>query len=400
LPSLLGRPGSPLTAIGAVVVATVTGEIFARLAERVRRDAKRDAYRTSALEALTAGQVELARATDPAAAAAIASFVARQILDADWAAVLLERDGRRVELGACPAGEGDDLVREGDSELPEVLAPHAAFEVPLSGRDGTGVRGVLAADPRPGGRFDPFGQALAGSLAAATCAALESIALNGRLRVRAEVDPLTGLGNRRRLETAMARLQPGDLVIVLDLDHFKAVNDTLGHDVGDEVLRAFGEHLAALTRAGELAIRTGGEEFVLVAQGGHDPRAGAALLGRLAADWWRTSPLTTFSAGAAVHPGGDTAVTMKRADEALYEAKRRGRAAGWLLAADAPIRRVDQTGLNQAGAAQLSLDLLGGRLIPFPGTPFDARTAGHVILPRQELGTEAGAPVGLTVHRA
>jgi diguanylate cyclase (GGDEF)-like protein len=374
LPSLLGQPGSPLTAIGAVAVATVTGEIFARLAERVRRDARRDAHRTSALEALTAGQLELARATDPAAAAAIASFVARQILDADRAAVLLERDGHRVELGACPPRELD--AGEETSPLPEATPQHGAFEVPLSGRDGTGVRGVLAADPRPGARLDPFGQALAGSLAAATCAALESIALNGRLRVRAEVDPLTGLGNRRRLETAMTRLQPGDLVIVLDLDHFKAVNDTLGHDVGDEVLRAFGEHLTALTRAGELAIRTGGEEFVLVAQGGEDPRAGAALLGRLAADWWRTSPLTTFSAGAAVHAGGDPAVTMKRADEALYEAKRRGRAAGWLL------------------------DLHGGRLIPFPGTPFDARTAAHVLLPRHELDRVIEAPVGLSVHRA
>ena len=70
-----------------------------------------------------------------------------------------------------------------------------------------------------------------------------------------------------------------------------------------------------------------------------------------------TSPLTTFSAGAAVHPGGSPEATMKRADEALYEAKRRGRAAGWILPPD-PVRREDD------GRRQLSLDQQwGGRLL-------------------------------------
>ena len=347
LPALFGRPGTALVGLGAIVVATVTGEIFARLADRVRRDAHRDAHRTKALERLTAGQLQLARATDPVEAAKIAADVARDILDAAETAVLLERDGQKVLL-AGKAQPSD--------------AAHDPFEVPLIGREGTGVRGLLTARPRPGDRLDPFGQALAASLVAATCAALESIALNGRLRIRAEVDPLTGLGNRRRLETALARLVPGDVVIVLDLDHFKNVNDALGHDVGDEVLRSFGTHLSALTRAGELAIRTGGEEFVLIAEGGENARNAAALLGRLAANWWRQSPLTTFSAGAAVHRAGDSAeLTMKRADQALYEAKRRGRAAGWLLADDP-----DEV----------------GRLIPFPGSPFHREDPlASIILP-------------------
>ena len=80
------------------------------------------------------------------------------------------------------------------------------------------------------------------------------------------------------------------MIIVLDLDHFKRVNDTLGHDVGDEVLRDFGRCCRPPPARGELAIRTGGEEFVLIAQGGEAGRRAAprtaALLGRLAADWW------------------------------------------------------------------------------------------------------------------
>jgi diguanylate cyclase (GGDEF)-like protein len=350
IPAWLGRPGTALTGIGAIVVATVTGEIFARLADRVRRDARRDALRTRALERLTAGQLDLARATNARQAAAIAAAVARDILDAGATSVTLDRDGVRV-------------VMAGEPGLPDSIP----LEVPLNGRGGVGIRGVLTVHPRPGERLDPFGQTLLTSLAAATSAALESVALNARLRVRAEVDPLTGLGNRRRLDTALTKLRPGDVVIAIDLDNFKSVNDTLGHDVGDEVLRSFGRHLASLTRAGELAIRTGGEEFLLIISGSDaNHRTAATLLGRLASEWWARSPLTTFSAGAVVHPAGNPAATIKRADQALYEAKRRGRAAGWVLAED--------------GTADWPS---AGRLIPFPGSPFPRQTKlTDIILPQ------------------
>jgi diguanylate cyclase (GGDEF)-like protein len=351
VPAWLGRPGTAATAIGAVVVATVTGEIFARLADRVRRDARRDALRTRALERLTAGQLELARACDAREAANIAAAVARDILDAGITTVTLDRHGVTVVI------TGESRLR-GDPRQ-ECSEPNCVpLEVPLNGRGGVGVRGVLTAHPRPGERLDPFGQTLLTSLAAATSAALESVALNARLRVRAEVDPLTGLGNRRRLDAALTKVRPGDVVIAIDLDNFKAVNDTLGHDVGDEVLRSFGRHLAALTRSGELAIRTGGEEFLVILHGSDaNHRTASTLLGRLAADWWSRSPLTTFSAGAVVHEGGSAAATIKRADQALYEAKRRGRAAGWILSESVDTPTSAPT----------------GRLIPFPGEPFPRR---------------------------
>lgn len=370
VPTWLGHPGNALTGIGAIVVATITGEIFARLADRVRRDARRDALRTRALERLTAGQLELARATNARQVARITATVASDILDAATTSVTLDRDGVRIVLSAGDANSANSVDNDLPGDPPQICKQRDCMplEVALNGRGSVGVRGVLTAHPRPGERLDPFGQTLLTSLAAAASAALESVALNARLRVRAEVDPLTGLGNRRRLDTALTKLRPGDVVVAIDLDNFKAVNDTLGHSVGDEVLRSFGRHLASLTRSGELAIRTGGEEFLLLISGSSaNHRTAATLLGRLASDWWARSPLTTFSAGAVGHPGGDPAATIKRADQALYEAKRRGRAAGWVLAEDA---------LTPGWPA-------GGRLLPFPGEPFPRQAKlADIILPQ------------------
>ena len=87
----------------------------------------------------------------------------------------------------------------------------------------------------------------------------------------AVVDPLTGLNNRRFLETHLAtmldqaqrRRAPLSLMI-LDIDHFKNVNDTYGHDAGDEVLKGFADRLRRVVRGGDLLCRLGGEEFVIV----------------------------------------------------------------------------------------------------------------------------------------
>ena len=94
--------------------------------------------------------------------------------------------------------------------------------------------------------------------------------LEDRLRHQAQHDPLTGLPNRtlffERLEAALAEPDRELGVCYLDLDGFKAVNDTLGHDVGDELLRAVARPAARPRSAGHLVARMGGDEFVVLVE--------------------------------------------------------------------------------------------------------------------------------------
>jgi diguanylate cyclase (GGDEF)-like protein len=81
---------------------------------------------------------------------------------------------------------------------------------------------------------------------------------------RSRTDPLTRLGNRLVLDAALAASVPGDTVMLLDLDHFKLVNDRYGHAVGDQVLVQFADVLRRTMRTGQVLTRYGGEEFALV----------------------------------------------------------------------------------------------------------------------------------------
>lgn len=138
-------------------------------------------------------------------------------------------------------------------------------------------------------------------------------------------DDLTGLGNRRAGNQMLDSLVPGDAVAVLDLDHFKKVNDAYGHARGDEVLHQLGAVLISSTRSSDTTARMGGEEFLIVLRDVtvDDVRQ---LLGRIADEWRCRQPLTTLSLGAARHSEGRTPMaTFREADEALYAAKQRGR---------------------------------------------------------------------------
>ena len=160
---------------------------------------------------------------------------------------------------------------------------------------------------------------------------------------QAVTDELTGLGNRRlllqRLDAALAeRAADPDAgtrhaLLLLDLDRFKEINDTLGHPVGDELLRRLGPRLAAAVDPGQTLARLGGDEFglLLVGVGGEAEarRAADRLLDALAKPF-AVAGLTLYvaaSIGIAVAPehGEDTATLLRRADVAMYEAKRRRR---------------------------------------------------------------------------
>ena len=154
-------------------------------------------------------------------------------------------------------------------------------------------------------------------------------------------DPLTGLHNRRymssHLDTLMRGASPTKPLsfLILDIDYFKSVNDTHGHDVGDEVLREFANRIAANVRGIDLACRHGGEEFVVVMP---DTDGGFAFtVAERLRQSIESTPIKigrapnalniTVSIGMASSTGSpDTAdQLLRRADQALYRAKREGR---------------------------------------------------------------------------
>ncbi|HET7312465.1 MAG TPA: sensor domain-containing diguanylate cyclase [Mycobacteriales bacterium] len=137
-------------------------------------------------------------------------------------------------------------------------------------------------------------------------------------------DPLTGVGNRRQADAFLAAVVPGDAVVLVDVDHFKRVNDDQGHVAGDEVLRRLAGLLVQQVRADDHVARFGGEEFVVVLTGGASTAVTAVE--RIARAWAEISEGVTFSAGVAAHTAGGTVIeTLAAADRALYEAKAQGR---------------------------------------------------------------------------
>lgn len=155
----------------------------------------------------------------------------------------------------------------------------------------------------------------------------------GKLSLAADTDPQTGLANRRAMGAALAVLDDSGqpyAALALDIDHFKRVNDTFGHDVGDLALKHVAQLIVAGSRSGDVACRAGGEEFCLVLPAtGLDAARDIAERIRASIE---TSPLAavgkmTISIGVACRgpdtPGSDS--ILKRADERLYQAKSHGR---------------------------------------------------------------------------
>jgi diguanylate cyclase (GGDEF)-like protein len=154
----------------------------------------------------------------------------------------------------------------------------------------------------------------------------------------ARQDPLTGLGNRRdiarRLPALLADAERAGhplAVVMLDLDHFKSVNDRFGHPVGDEALVAVAQMLRDQLRANDLIARTGGEEFLAVLPDAPPGRVHTAIeriRSQIAGhDWTALAPglSLTISAGIAAAPPYDETKLIARADAALYRAKLGGR---------------------------------------------------------------------------
>jgi len=174
--------------------------------------------------------------------------------------------------------------------------------------------------------------------------------VTAEIREQAQLDPLTELPNRAALDTRLeeeveraVRYRQPLSVCFIDIDHFKTINDTHGHQVGDEVLRELSQVMRATIRTPDFVARFGGEEFVVIAPGTWT--ADAAVLGsriQIAISEQVSQPLgrpVTVSIGIAGVPehGRDPAALLKVADLALYAAKYAGRNRVEIGFVDAPL---------------------------------------------------------------
>ena len=165
-----------------------------------------------------------------------------------------------------------------------------------------------------------------------------------RMRQLALVDPLTQLANRRHFQEHLClewqrdeRAAKGLALVMIDLDHFKAINDHHGHDVGDLVLQRVGRKLAAAARPPHLAARIGGEEFIVILTGVDDLGAKqfALRLHRLLQEEWEAAggavSVTCSIGGCAISGEAlpDVDSVLKKVDLALYQGKNSGRNCVW-----------------------------------------------------------------------
>ncbi len=250
---------------------------------------------------------------------------------------------RRLPLGTDLAGRvaADGLPRrltESGADSTTVLGG-PALAAPL--RRGHTVLGVVVVEREPEQPvFDADDEAMLVSLAGPAGIAVDNVMLHREAQRLSVTDPLTGAGNLRHMTTTLAReverasrfARPLS-VLLLDLDHFKNVNDTYGHTVGDAVLRELARRLSACVREVDVVARYGGEEFVVVTP--ETDVDGAERLAARICEAVREEPFVvgrdvvpvTVSVGIAALPLHGTASgdLVRSADEGLYAAKRAGR---------------------------------------------------------------------------
>jgi diguanylate cyclase (GGDEF)-like protein len=294
-----------------------------------------------------------------------------------------------VEGMALPGADGVDtalLARAlGDAAVQDGMRGCTALPLGATGDRPVGVCAVFSDAPRApsGDDWDLYHR----------CATLATIVLGRarseqRLTRQALHDPLTGLPNRTlfldRLEQALSRLERSETlvaVLFLDLDRFKLVNDSLGHEAGDRLLRAIAERLTSVLRPGDTAARFGGDEFTLLCENLTSPDAALAIAERVADAVRRpvqlgdTEVMPSTSVGIALSgdPTDAPDDLIRNADAAMYTAKERGRARFELfddaMRARAMERLRTESDLGRAVAAgelalvyQPEIDLNSGRI--------------------------------------
>ena len=328
------------------MASVLTGEAAGWLSARLQRSEKRIQERARKMAGLVDATMALATCQEPEELGRLTALGGVEVYEAAGSLVLLQHPaGALAPVGdeawsaearqALEKPEGQEILelllgapdlQPAEELLAELaaLTGYASLQVlPLCGSGepvGLLLVGFEGATPAP----DQFTAYVGRTLATQAGLGFERVASAKELLEASLHDPLTGLGNRRGAMQALAGLEAGDSVVIIDLDHFKQVNDSYGHAAGDRVLRALGEFLRSSVREPDQVFRFGGEEFLLILSGGG---AGArCAVERIHARWSRQERVTTFSAGLAVHDGrSEPERTVDRADRALYAAKRGGR---------------------------------------------------------------------------
>ncbi|KAB1927435.1 sensor domain-containing diguanylate cyclase [Micromonospora sp. ALFpr18c] len=216
------------------------------------------------------------------------------------------------EVGHPPTEDYEPLTRAGVRTL---------VAVPVGPPDAGGV--LLVADERSL-RPDPTTVSLMELLAGQAWTNLDRLRTLARLREQASSDPLTGLRHTGPFGQRIAAATPGrTALLAIDVDGFKTVNDTYGHQAGDQVLVGLARALEGALRHGDELYRIGGDEFVAVIEVSR-PEEAVRIAERLTEAARRTG--RTISVGVALpHPGESPERTLRRADQALYAVKRQGR---------------------------------------------------------------------------
>ena len=225
-----------------------------------------------------------------------------------------------------------------DSELRDHVPAEVGVVAPLDFGDGDA--GLLILGKRmTEAPYEPHDLALLRALADSSAIALRNAELLDRLRAQATIDPLTGCHNRRGFDeilgvefTRARRYHRPLTLVLLDIDHFKAVNDEFGHEVGDNALQRIGRAVRHTFRSTDSACRYGGEEFALIFPE-TAREEGVRLAERLRGLIQSLPPNAevprslTASFGVASYPadGDDIPALIRAADRALYQAKAGGR---------------------------------------------------------------------------
>ena len=338
----------PLFLIGPVVVAALLGELIAALLGQQRRVQQ-------SLAVLLSATAELQAAATTRDAADVIARMCCSSLRADAVAVLLREEPGSTRLvnvntahAAVPPGElvvdaasGTSGIRTALDTGGVLFAADAATDPRLDRRvmSALGATSVLfiplgahmsfegaavAVFRRRHRGVDVTAQRAAEVLATQAGQVLRRVRESLALQDLAATDPLTGLPNRRTFFSRLVGLDPGDCLVFLDLDHFKDINDSRGHQAGDAVLRSFAVALSETVRAIDVCGRYGGEEFALLLPQ-TSPEDALLLIERLRQRWRIEMPGVTFSAGVATHARRSPTETLAAADTALYEAKAAGR---------------------------------------------------------------------------